>query len=153
MVFFYLCTVNSLILPLCAKHAKSDYNLYIHLSIIRINFYKAVNYNHAKKCHKKNLSQRTCEHACKWKLLCKFLRKQIDVWRCEWWQTKAIINQATIDELKGNLWGQRIQIFFRYSIVSRLIVGRVNTENYITRLALSLLYKFPISYVALDFKV
>lgn len=38
-------------MPLCAKHAESDYNLYIHL--MRINFYKAVNYNHAKKCHKK----------------------------------------------------------------------------------------------------
>lgn len=40
--FFSLNTVNkSHISPLCAKHAKSDYNLYIH--IIKVNSYKAVN--------------------------------------------------------------------------------------------------------------
>lgn len=40
--FLSLSTVNkSHISPLCAKHAKSDYNLYIH--IIKVNSYKAVN--------------------------------------------------------------------------------------------------------------
>lgn len=68
-----------------------------------------------KSAVKKICLKGLCKHACKWTLSCKFLRKQINVWRREWWQIKPVVNQATIVELKGNLWEQWIQIFFRYT--------------------------------------